>query len=103
MASVSVDKGGRPPPTGVGDKGGGGSGGGDSPASLIALGPLQEAPKTYASQAKKRNHAPLKRNSLEVWIERDKDVRVTIDDQLMEEVMKKINISSAQETVGNQA
>ena len=89
MASVSVDRGGQPPPTGVGDQGGGGSGGGGSPASLIASGPLQEAPKTYVSLAKKRNHTPLKRNSLEVWKERDNDVRVNIYDQLMEEAIKK--------------
>ena len=48
----------------------------------------QDTPKTFTSMVKRRVHTPEPRNSLEVWIERDQDVRVTIDDQFMSEVIK---------------
>ena len=80
-----MDRGGYTPPTGVGVKGGERG----PPASLT-----QEAPNTYANLAKKRNHKLLKRNSLEIWIEQDSEVRVDLNDQFMAEVMKVVKVDN---------
>ena len=92
-----MDRGGRPPPTGVGDGPGEEEGAGEG--SL----PPQVAPETYVSLARKRSHTRLKRNNIEVWLERDQDVRIVIDDDFMGKVMEKINVKNVLETVGNQA